>query len=509
MRPKRRRRRRSKCASEKVKSRTDSSEKKKKSKSIDPLGTSLRSTKGSITVAKSDGFDSTFKERTGRRPSKQLGEEPEETATLTVKKKTDGIPCMNAKDVGARIFENAYRFNDDLVNEPSLNYLEARRQKKQVEDVSKLSAQQRRKARSKSIPRVSIDFLIPKLTDTPMSGISMDDLDWEEGLYEKSCLDLGSCASTDDAHEQPHVFGEEMESLVARLSGSALGDVATRGISKPYKITSKTDVQIRRDLDALRELDRKLTALLSLETRRRLRQVGKPRPTLDELIIPQGSVTPMSDLSMDGTELLGGHVKEPILNLGSSAASFGADDNSFPIDLADEVPEVRFSDEEKRSQRKPSLRSSSNCKEGMSISDENVTLQRRRTLRRSDSCKERVGSKEPEATAITDAKDCASYEIPICDNASTKVRLRKTATAQRQGRNPSSQCLDETRHSRQLDNEKQPKSRNKEWSSKSDKYYYDLHIPRRCDPPLSGISMSDLEWVEDLYSTIDMHPGWT
>ncbi|KAI2507237.1 hypothetical protein MHU86_7194 [Fragilaria crotonensis] len=491
----------SKSASEKVKSRAESSEKKrkKKSKSIDPLGTSLRSTKTSITVAKSDGFDSTHKERTGRKPSKELGEQPQETATLTVKQKTDEIPIMNANDVGAWLFENASWFNDDLVTEPSLNYLEARRQQKQVNGVSKVSTQQQRKARSKSIPQVSIDLLIPKLTDTPMSGISMDDLDWEEAYYKKSCLDLGACAPSDDAQEQPLVTvrGEEMESLDA-----------TRGVSKPRKITAKTDVKIRQDLDALRELDRKLTSLLSLETRRRLREADKPRPTLDELIIPQGSVTPMSGLSMDGTELFEGHAKESkesILNLGSSATSFDADNNSFATDL-DEDHEVHYADDEKRSQRKPSMRHSLCFDDGISVSDENETLQRRRTLRRSDSCKERVGSK-PETTTITDAKDCESNEIPIRDNASNKVRSRKTATARREGRNPSSQCLDETRHSRQLENDKQSKSRHKEKRSKSDQYYYDLHIPRRFDPPLSGISMSDLEWVEDLYSTIDTHPG--
>jgi hypothetical protein len=493
-------------ACEKVKSRTGSCEKKKKkkkSKSVDPLGSSLRSAKRSIPID-TDALDSTHKERMGRKPSIRLGEKPKDVVLLTTKAITDEIPTLTVEDVGAWFFEKAAGFKDEVVTEPSLEDLEARRRTKQVMDAAKGSSRQHREARYNSISHVaSIDVLIPKHTDTPISGTSFNDSDWVDELSKKSCLDLGACTQSTDVHKLPFISVvrcEGMESQVTRLSDNASCDIATRGTPKPQEITAKTDVKIRQDLDALRKLDRKLTSLLTLETQRRLCKVGKPRPTLDVLINQQCSDTPMSAISMD--ELLEGLVQESFLSPGSSAACLDVDDYSFAFDI-EEAPGMRYATEKKRSQSQPSSRRSPSCEEGMSISHENETLQRRRTSRRSDSCKERVGSK-PSATIFTEAEDCESYESPIRDQACTgnKVRMRKKATTARQeGRNPPSPCLDETRHSRQFDNDKQSKTRHKGKNSKSDQYYFDLHIPRRCDPPLSGISMSDDEWVEDLYTT--------
>ena len=378
-------------------------------------------------------------------------------------------------------------------------------------------------------PRPTSDVHInPQSYDTPMSGISIDDLELMESLFQESFLHLGSCASFADAQksalaaelvEAPevplaHAHKEKRSQRKSSLRRSA----SCRGVMSNRDEVKRE--QGRRSLrrggsykessvrDASQDLDHKLSSVLNLETRHRLHQVEKHRPTSDVHINPQSYDTPMSGVSMDDLELMESLFQESFLHLGSCASFADAQKSALAVELV-EAPEVPLAHahKEKRSQRKSSLRRSASCRGIMSTPAEVKAARRRRSLRRGESykespvCEEAVGglTKEIHRTSAMEANDDNSYEIPLRDDPANNVPCRKAARARRENRKPSHN--EKTQRCHRQDKDTHPHDNaHEERSIPPDQHYFELLIPQHCDAPVSGMTMDDLEWVEALYA---------
>ena len=463
-------------ASEQPTSRAGSTEQKTRKKS-DVTGTSVRRIKAPTPLSSEDALGLICREKSRWKFPRELGEERQEMTSRKFKNKTFEIPMTNDLLASARVFEDTSGgFNCKVVRKPSLKSVEDRSRRQQVEDGADVDTSGRGRARSKMSSNGSNDLLIPKPCDDPPIEPLMD---------------------------------TELRNKSLAVPTEMINSVVTGGNPKPREIPSRTDVTGRPDLDALRDMDRKLSALLNLETQGRLRQTEKLRPTLDVLVIPQSCDTSMSGISMDDLELIESLFKESFLDLGSFALPF-VNEHASQIDVElVEASEVPSPQKERGSQRKSSLRRSASCKVGMSTPDEVKPLYRRRSVRRSESEKTRMEYNQPIVSstkelprAITmEAKNDESYEIPLRDGSASNDRLRKAARARRECRKSSSKAINETRpfHPQDRGSHKHdtaPKGR----GIRSNPYCFELHIPQHCDAPVSAISMNDPEWVDELYA---------
>ena len=483
---------------EKPTSRAGSAEKKKR-KNSDPTSTTVQSSKPRTPLPGKDALDSTHKESSEPKSIRELCEERHDLASQTVQNKVLKVQMKNDLEASACVLEMSCGRVHDVAREPSLTSVENRRRREQVENGTNVKA--RRKTNS------TRSVLIPQRCDSPSTELPID-----VERFKKSRCELGE-ASTDMLNSEHDVdklakdfatleiplvkLGKDKESYSALSSACSDKGLVPTGKPHPRDIGAGTDIRSRRDLDASRDFDRKPSSVTNLETRRRLHQVENAHLTSNERINPQSCNTSTSGVSMDDMDLMESLYQESFLDLGPCAPVTNTQTSDMAVELPD-PPEVPFASKEKKSQRKPSVRRSASCSGTKSGTHEAKILRGRRALKRHESytertrCKQVIGGMREELHEMTtmEVKDNERYEIPLRDDSANKVVRQKTSRARR-GRRKSS---DETRRRRQQDRDTHQDD------TLEEHYYFDLHIPQDCGAPVSGISMHDLEWMEELYA---------